>query len=96
MRAPFCYVVRMPTRVQYDPASGKEYTATIRMAPEDAAKLIDIAAASRLSIRQTLATLVRATEVDAAGRSVDIERQLAAEQEAEAKARRERRETSLF
>lgn len=86
----------MPRRVEYDPASGKEYTATVRLAPATAAKLIDMAAASRTSVRETLSLLVRATELDAAGRSVDVERQIEAEQRAADKAKRESKEGSLF
>ncbi|GAA1334434.1 hypothetical protein GCM10009592_30150 [Brachybacterium rhamnosum] len=82
--------------LQYDPSSGRDYQAGIRFEPEEASKLISMAQASRLSVRDTVVYLVRAAELDAAGRSVAVEAQIAADTEAEATARREREEGSLF
>lgn len=68
----------MARAVQYDPSSGRDYYSNIRFNPDDAAKLIGMAQASRLNVRDTLVYLVRAAEVDQTGRSVAVEAELAA------------------
>lgn len=83
-------VCSMARAIQYDPASGRDYYSNTRFAPADAAKLIDMAQASRINVRDTLVYLVRAAERDSAGRSIAVEAQMAAE----AKAKEE--DTSLF
>ncbi|WP_299306166.1 hypothetical protein [uncultured Brachybacterium sp.] len=80
----------MARAIQYDPSSGRDYFSNIRFQPDDAQKLIGMAQASRLNVRDTLVYLVRAAEIDPSGRSVAVEAQVAAE----AKAKEE--DTSLF
>lgn len=80
----------MARAIQYDPSSGRDYFSNIRFQPDDAQKLISMAQASRLNVRDTLVYLVRAAEIDQSGRSVAVEAEVAAE----AKAKEE--DTSLF
>lgn len=69
----------MARAVQYNPESGRDYFSNVRFQPDDAAKLISMAEASRLTVRDTLVMLVRAAPIDSHGRAVPVEEQLAAE-----------------
>lgn len=84
----------MARAIQYDPSTGRDYYSNIRFEPDDAVKLIGMAQASRLNVRDTLVYLVRAADVDGTGRSRAVEDQVEAEAAAAAKAQREG--TSLF
>lgn len=72
-------VGRMARAIQYDPSTGRDYYSNVRFSPDDATKLIGMAEASRLNVRDLLVRLVRGAEVDSSGRSLIVEAQLAAE-----------------
>ncbi|GAB2539545.1 hypothetical protein [Brachybacterium huguangmaarense] len=80
----------MARAIQYDPQSGRDYYSNIRFEPDDAVKLIAMARASRLNVRDTLVYLVRAAEVDVHGRSAAVEAEIQAE------AARKEEESPLF
>ena len=82
--------------IAYDPASGRDYATNVTFTPESAAKLIGMARASRVSVRDVVRYLVDAAETDGAGRAVAIERMIAAEEAAAEEERKRREEESLF
>lgn len=82
--------------IAYDPASGKDYATNVTFVPDSAAKLIGMARASRVSVRDVIRYLVDGAETDGAGRSLIVEAMIQAEEEADAQERRKREEESLF
>lgn len=82
--------------IAYDPSSGKDYATNVTFTPTSAAKLIDMARASRVSVRDVLRYLVDAAEIDGAGRSLIVEAMIQAEDDALELERRKREEESLF
>lgn len=80
----------MARPITYDPNSGRDYATNVTFTPDDAAKLIGMAKVSRVSVRDVIRYLVHGAEVDQAGRSIVVEAQIAAQDEAE------KEDSSLF
>lgn len=82
----------MARPITYDPSTGREYAPGVTFTPEQGVKLIGMARASRLSVRQVLRHLVDAAEIDAQGRSLAVEERVAAQHEREAEEARRKGE----